>query len=229
MSTFRKAGPSARAARSTLTLRSCQCDAAACAAYGTWWATAIAVMSLRCCALPKLAVAARARRRRGAERRRAGALDARVHVGLVVVADEEEAVAALERARERLQADVVRAAVAGEDDDRDLLVLAGSACRRRSARWALSTPLATAAAFSNATCSQGTFQAVAGKRVVATSRQPVAFTTTTGCVNVSSTVRTTSGTPQPWQSAWPSGERRHAGLVADECLQAGHGSPRSPT
>ena len=69
--------------------------------------------------------------------------------------------AALEGARERLQADVVGAAVAREDDDRDVLV-GGSACRRRSARCALSTPLATAAAFSKATCSQGTFQAVVG-------------------------------------------------------------------
>src|SRR5262249_12910469 len=39
--------------------------------------------------------AGRARRRRGAERGRAGALDARVHVRLVVVTDEQEAVAAL--------------------------------------------------------------------------------------------------------------------------------------
>jgi len=43
---------------------------------------------------------------------RARALDARVHVALVVVADIEHAVAALHRARERLQPDIVRAAVA---------------------------------------------------------------------------------------------------------------------
>ena len=69
--------------------------------------------------------------------------------------------AALESAGERLEADVVRSAVAGEDDDRDVLV-GGQRVRRRSARWALSTPLATAAAFSNATCSHGTFHAVVG-------------------------------------------------------------------
>ena len=61
--------------------------------------------------------------------------------------------AALERSRERLEADVVRAAVTCEDDHGDLL-----AGRQRvpaaSARCALSTPLATAAAFSKATWSQ---------------------------------------------------------------------------
>ena len=44
-----------------------------------------------------------------------------------------------------------------------------------------------------------TFQAVAGNRVVATSRQPVAETTTTGVSIESSTVRTTMGMPHPWQ------------------------------
>ena len=63
-----------------------------------------------------------ARGRARAERRRPRALDARVHVGLVVVADEEEAMAALERARERLKADVVGSAVACEDDDGHVLV-----------------------------------------------------------------------------------------------------------
>jgi hypothetical protein len=73
----------------------------------------------------------------------------------------------------------------------------GSALRRRRARWAASTPLATAAAFSKATCIQGTFHAVVGNLVVATSRHPVAFTTTTGSWKVSSTVLTTAGIPQP--------------------------------
>ena len=45
-------------------------------------------------------------------------------------------------------------------------IVSSSSCgrppRRRSARYALSTPLAAAAAFSKATCSQGTFQAVVG-------------------------------------------------------------------
>ena len=142
--------------------------------------------------------AGRARRRRGSERCRARALDAGVHVRLVVVADEHEAVAALERAGERLQADVVRAAVAGEDDERR--APRRSRLRLRSARYADSTPLATAAEFSNATCSHGTFHAVVGKRVVATSRQPVALITTVGVAIESSTVRTTIGMPQPWHS-----------------------------
>ena len=77
----------------------------------------------------------------------------------------------------------------------------GSALRLASARYALSTPLAAAAAFSNATWSQGTFHAVVGKRVVATSRQPVALMTTTGVSIVSTIVRTTIGMPQPWQRA----------------------------
>ena len=122
MSTFRNAGPGAATARSTLTLRSCQCVAAACATYGMWWATAIAVMSLRCWALPQLSAPGGAGGGARGERRRAGALHAGVHVRLVVVADEQEAVAALERAGQRLQPDVVGAAVAGEDDDGDLLV-----------------------------------------------------------------------------------------------------------
>src|SRR4029079_17095497 len=42
-----------------------------------------------------------------------------------------------------------------------------------------------------------------GKRVVATSRQPVALTTTFGPSIESSTVRTTIGIPQPWQREGP--------------------------
>ena len=68
---------------------------------------------------------------------------------------------ALESAGERLHADVVRAAVAGEDDHGHVL-FGRQRVPALSARWALSTPLATAAAFSNATWSQGTFQAVVG-------------------------------------------------------------------
>ena len=70
--------------------------------------------------------------------------------------------AALERAGERLEADVVGAAVAGEHDERDRPVLRAARRGVASARYALSTPLATAAAFSNATWIQGTFQAVVG-------------------------------------------------------------------
>src|SRR6266540_7145149 len=52
--TLRNAGPSAFAARSAFRLRSCQCTDAPCATYGMWCATAIAVMSLRSCTLPRL-------------------------------------------------------------------------------------------------------------------------------------------------------------------------------
>src|SRR5581483_2002164 len=52
-STFRKAGPQAAPARCAFTDRSCHCDAVACATYGTWCATAIAVMSLRSWSFPR--------------------------------------------------------------------------------------------------------------------------------------------------------------------------------
>ncbi len=58
----------------------------------------------------------------GAEGRGAGTLDAGVHVGPVVVADVEELVAALHRAGEGLEADVVGAAVAAEGDELDVLL-----------------------------------------------------------------------------------------------------------
>ena len=48
------AGPSAATACSTLRLRSSQCVEAACPTYGTPWPIAIAVMSFRFCAFPKL-------------------------------------------------------------------------------------------------------------------------------------------------------------------------------
>src|SRR3954453_23681793 len=67
--------------------------------------------------------AGRARRRARAERRGARALYPGVHVCLVVVTDEDEAMAALERARERLQSDVVCPTVAGEDQERHLTLL----------------------------------------------------------------------------------------------------------
>ena len=62
--------------------------------------------------LPKDCLALRAGGRVGVEGRQARPLDAGVHVGLVVPADVEDVVAALEGAREALQADVGRAAVA---------------------------------------------------------------------------------------------------------------------
>src|SRR3954453_7104996 len=67
--------------------------------------------------------AGRARRRARAERRCARALNPGVHVCLVVVTDEDEAIDALERAREELQVDVVNIAVAGKDEETRLAIL----------------------------------------------------------------------------------------------------------
>ena len=64
----------------------------------------------------------RAGGRPGAVRRRARALEAGVHVAAVVVAHVEHVVAALHGAGERLQADVVGAAVAAEGDELDPLL-----------------------------------------------------------------------------------------------------------
>ena len=50
-------------------------------------------------------------------------LDARVHVRLVVVADIEDVVVAIDRARKRLDADICRAAVARKADDRTIVGL----------------------------------------------------------------------------------------------------------
>ena len=68
-----------------------------------------------------LALARRCGGRGGAEGGEARLLDARVHVGLVVVADVEHVVVAVDGAGERLQADVRRAAVAGETHHGDVL------------------------------------------------------------------------------------------------------------
>ena len=65
-----------------------------------------------------LPVLARGGRRPGPVGRRGAALDARVHVGFVVVADVDEVLVSLHGARERLEADVEGAAVAGPGDDR---------------------------------------------------------------------------------------------------------------
>ena len=81
--------------------------------------------------------AGRAGRRRGVVRGGAGALDPRVHVRLVVVADEDRLMAALERARERLEADVVGAAVAAEDDEGDVVGLGQPPAPREHAVGAL--------------------------------------------------------------------------------------------
>jgi hypothetical protein len=58
---------------------------------------------------------------RAAGGRRAGALDAGVHVGLVVVADVEDVVVALEHPGEATEADVDGAAVAALGDHPDVV------------------------------------------------------------------------------------------------------------
>src|SRR5512147_331330 len=67
----------------------------------------------------------------------------------------------------------------------------------RSDRYMVSIPEAVAAAFSNALCIHGTFQAVYGNRQVETSRHPVAFAITTGSSMAMRTWRTMVGAPQP--------------------------------
>ncbi len=70
---------------------------------------------------------------RAAGRRRAGALHAGVHVALVVVADEEHVVVALEHPRQAAEADVDGAAVAALADDADVVAALGPQ-RRGDAR-----------------------------------------------------------------------------------------------
>ena len=82
----------------------------------------ISVRFLLCCGLPVSVDADRAGGGPGADGRGARALEAGVHVGAVVVADVEHVVAALHGAGERLQADVVGAAVAAEGDELDALL-----------------------------------------------------------------------------------------------------------
>ena len=80
-----EAGPGAATARSTLTLRSCQCVAAACATYGMWWAAAIAVMSFCCWALPQLSLPAGLVVVLAAKGVAPGALHAGVYVGVTAL------------------------------------------------------------------------------------------------------------------------------------------------
>ena len=185
-------------------------------------------MSLRFCALPKLSSPDGARRRAGAERRRARALDARVHVRLVVVTDEQEAVAALECARQSLQADVVGPAVAGEHDDRDVRrrTVARSAARARSA------PLRRRSRRPRRSRTRRASRARSMRSSGSASSRPRGSRSRSRRPSVgrscSSTVRTTIGMPQPWQSACPPRSGCDTVLMLDECLQTGHSSPRTP-
>lgn len=63
------------------------------------------------------------RGRLGAEGSERAFLDARVHVRFVVIADVENVVVAIDRARKRLEADICRAAVARKADDRTIVGL----------------------------------------------------------------------------------------------------------
>ena len=104
----------------------------------------------------------------GGGRGGAGALHAGVHVRLVVVADVQHVVVALEHAGQAGHADVDRAAVAALGHHRMSV--------RPLAFSAAATPDATAAAFPNSECSHGICQEVSGNGVENTSRQPVALT-----------------------------------------------------
>lgn len=73
--------------------------------------------------------------------------------------------------------------------------------------WAASaaaTPEATAGALANSECNQGNCQELSGYGVEKTSRQPVAFTTTSrppvARLAASSTYRAANASPQPWQA-----------------------------
>ncbi len=177
-----------------------------------------------------LAPALGARRARGRARgewRGAGALHAGVHVRLVVVADEQEAVAALERAGERLQADVVGAAVAREDDDRDLLV---GRQRMSPAEGALR---ALDAARDGGGVLEGDVQPrhVPGCRRVAGRRDLEAA----GRVDDDDRARDRAedGADDERDAAAlaervAAAQRGDSVLVPDECLQTRHAAPRSP-
>ena len=104
--------------------------------------------------------------RRG--RRRARALHAGVHVGLVVVADEEHVVVSLEHPRQAGEADVHGAAVAPLADHPHV-------GRGPSTFSAAAMPVATAGALPNSEWIQGSCQEDSGNGVEKTSRQPVAL------------------------------------------------------
>jgi|GEM_PF-6712865 len=68
---------------------------------------------------------------------------------------------------------------------------------------AASMPEPTAPAFSKATWSQGSFQAVWGKGEVTISMQPVALATMMSLPAALVTMPMASISPQPWQARWP--------------------------
>ena len=109
------------------------------------------------------------RRRRGAggRRRRARALDAGVHVALVVVTDVEHVVVALEHPGQAAEADVDRAAVAALADDADVVAALGL---QRGG-----DPGRDRGALPNSEWIHGSCHDLSGNGVEKTSRQPVAL------------------------------------------------------
>ena len=107
---------------------------------------------------------------RAAGRRRTRTLHAGVHVGLVVVADVEDVVVALEHPGQAGHADVDGAAVAALGQHADVT--------GRSSAAAAATPVATEAALANSECSHGNCHELSGYGVEKTSRHPVALTAT---------------------------------------------------
>ena len=119
---LRKLGPGVASAFAALRTRSRGSCGEAWATYPRPWAIMMSVRFLRFCSLPACSLPTGLVVVQAPTGRGAGALEAGVHVGAVVVADVEHLVAALHGAGERLQADVVGAAVAAEGDELDVLL-----------------------------------------------------------------------------------------------------------
>ena len=178
--------------------------------------------------LPEALVADGARGGAGRERGGPGALDARVHVRLVVVTDEEEAVPALERPGERLQPDVIGAAVAGEDHNRDLLL-------RRKGVPAAQRPLrGLHAARDRSGVLEGDMDPRDGpgrgrvarrRHLEAPGRIDDDDRLLDGAQDGAHHDRDAAALAERVTAA----QRLHPVLVADECLQTRHGSPLRPT
>src|SRR5581483_11475296 len=169
-----------------------------------------------------------ARRRARTEGRRARSLHARVHVRLVVVADEEEPVPALERAGERLQPDVVGAAVARERDDRHL----------RVGRKRVSTPQRALRAVDAGCDRRGILERdVEPGNVPRRGREPRRrdLEATRGVHHDRRAIDRVQHRANDERDATSlaervaAAERRYPPLVPRECLEAAHGSPLSPT
>ena len=180
-------------------------------------------------ALPELVARRRPhglrRRRPGRSGGRAGALDAGVHVRLVVVADVEHVVVALEHARQARRSRCRPCRRLRPGPRPGCRPCPAPAAPRRPP----SRPLA---ALPNSECSQGTCQDDSGYGEENTSRQPVALTVTSrpsvARTAASRTKRAPSASPQPWQARWP--EVMAFGRSSSDCtVRSSWASRRLPT